>query len=157
VAQADDAIGDPKWQRYGNEYRDIRTHEALPATLTERKLIWHQLKSGRRRSSRIWKTHTIYCMQPPSALFISSPHSSRLNHLSTIRKPLSQGLKRTINSIQYISVSVIHSNNWSSTRLFANCIVNEKFTKNNTFANDNTLPTTIQQQKTIPHQQQTPK
>jgi hypothetical protein len=85
-AQADDAIGDPKCQGRGNEYRDIRTHEALPETLTKRKLIWCQQKSGRRRSSRVWNTRTIYCMQPPFTLFISSPHSSPLNHLSSQRQ-----------------------------------------------------------------------
>jgi hypothetical protein len=101
-AQADNAIRDPKWQRHGNEYRDIRTHEALPATLTKRKLIWHQLKSGRRRSSRVWNTRTIYCMQPPSALFISSTLISTQPSVHPEEKSVSQSLKRTINSIKYI-------------------------------------------------------
>jgi hypothetical protein len=114
-----------------------RTHEALPATLTKRKLIWYQLKCGQRSSSRVWKTRTLYCMQPLLALFISSSHSSRTQpSVHPQEKSVSQSLKQTINSIQYIPV--IHLNNWSSTRLFANCIGNEKFTKNNTFANDNT-------------------
>jgi hypothetical protein len=136
VAQADDAIGDPNWQRYGNEYRDIRTHEALPATLTKGKLIWHQLKSGRRRSSRVWNTRTIYCMQPPFAL--SSPHHTHLD--STICPPRRRNsiTKLEVNNKQhtiYISNSLEQLIKYS---LFANCIGNEKFTKNNTFANDNT-------------------
>lgn len=107
VAQADDVIGHPNWQRHGNEYRDIRTHEALPATLIKRKLIWHQLKSGRRRASRDWKTRTIYYMQPPSELFVSSPHPSRLSHLPTQQEnSTSQSLRQTINIIQYISPSL---------------------------------------------------
>ena len=107
VAQADDAIGDPKWQRHGNEYRDIRTHEALPATLTKRKLIWHQLKSDGEGPVEFGRlAQYIACSLRPHS---SSPHHTHLD--STICPP-----------IRKISIAKLEANNKQHTIYISNSL-----------------------------------
>jgi hypothetical protein len=111
MVQADDAIGDPKRQRHGNEYRDIRAHEALPATLTKTNMapteIWTaKFQSSLEYSHNILRAALVRTLHLLTALISTQPS------VTLEEKSVSQSLKRTINSIQYISV--VHSKNWSS-------------------------------------------